>query len=375
MDRDSVRLFSKPTTSAGISPTGTRAGPSSTGKMPTEIASAKAGAASRTFPTAMTSRGPGVMSQAPVIGRANGVVRTGVGPAAKGPAIPGGNATVTQNPGVAPAAAPATAVGAVPTSYGPAFAVGQTAQPASANSFTIGPGPGFPVAEIGASRGVPKVGTGAPMPFSPVLESALFADSEGDEEPDYELSDTTILDVNPYLLLPLSGCNFFFIAASVLVFLGALYAYFDQVSTPTATSANTWLVYLLLHLEIVLMVLSLGVFIVASIGFIGALRENIELLDLYTTLQGSFVTTEAVFIVMLFFLPIIGREFVISHITTEFIVHYRDKLDYQREIDYVQSSLHCCGMTDNSYGDWNANPYFNCSPTNPSAERCSVPPS
>nr|XP_037290005.1 uncharacterized protein LOC119184960 [Rhipicephalus microplus] len=79
MDRDSVRLFSKPTTSAGISPTGTRAGPSSTGKMPTEIASAKAGAASSTFPTAMTSRGPGVMSQAPVIGRANGVVRTGVG--------------------------------------------------------------------------------------------------------------------------------------------------------------------------------------------------------------------------------------------------------------------------------------------------------
>nr|XP_037290003.1 translation initiation factor IF-2-like [Rhipicephalus microplus] len=141
------------------------------------------------------------------------------GPAAKGPAIPGGNATVTPNPGVAPAAAPATAVGAVPTSYGPAFAVGQTAQPASANSFTIGPGPGFAVAEIGASRGVPTVGTGAPMPFSPVLESALFADSEGDEEPDYELSDTTILDVNPCLLLPLSGCNFFFIAGAQFNFM------------------------------------------------------------------------------------------------------------------------------------------------------------
>ncbi|KAL3212618.1 hypothetical protein MRX96_008027 [Rhipicephalus microplus] len=273
--------------------------------MSTDIASAKAGAAASAFPAAMTFRGPGVIPQAPVIGRASCVVRTGVGatsiatpgyatspvlaevwPAAKGPAVPGGNATVTPNPIVAPASAPATAVGAVPTSYGPAFGV-----------------------------------------------------------------------------------------ASVVVFLGALYAYFDQEATPTATSANTWLVYLLLHLEIVLMVLSLGVFIVASIGFIGALRENIELLDLYNTLQGSFVTTEAVFIVMLFFLPTIGREFVISHITTEFIVHYRDKLDYQREIDYVQSSLHCCGMTDNSYRDWNANPYFNCSPTNPSAERCSVPPS
>ncbi|KAL3212614.1 hypothetical protein MRX96_008023 [Rhipicephalus microplus] len=78
MDRDSMRLFSKPTTSAGISPTWTRVGRSSTGKMPTEIASAKARAASGTFPTAMTSRGPGVTSQAPVIGRANGVIRTGV---------------------------------------------------------------------------------------------------------------------------------------------------------------------------------------------------------------------------------------------------------------------------------------------------------
>ncbi|KAL1477390.1 hypothetical protein MTO96_035765 [Rhipicephalus appendiculatus] len=277
------------------------------------------------------------------------------------------------NPVVAPAAA-APAAGAVPTSYGPAL-VGTTAPPAAADSFAIGPGPGFGPAGIVENRGVPTAGTGVTAPFSPVLVSEVFEDSESGEEPAYELSDTTILDVDPCLLLPLSGCNFFFIVASVVVFLGALYAYFDQESTPAATSANTWLVYLFLHLEIVLMVLSLGVFIVSSIGFIGALRENIALLDVYATLQGTFVSAEVVFIVMLFFLPIIGREFVISHITTEFIVHYRDKLDYQREIDYVQESLHCCGMTDNTYRDWNANPYFNCSPTNPSPERCSVPPS
>ncbi|KAH9375781.1 hypothetical protein HPB48_019143 [Haemaphysalis longicornis] len=32
-------------------------------------------------------------------------------------------------------------------------------------------------------------------------------------------------------------------------------------------------------------------------------------------------------------------------------------------------------MTEQSYRDWNVNPYFNCSLVNPSAERCSVPPS
>ncbi|KAH7972802.1 hypothetical protein HPB52_017300 [Rhipicephalus sanguineus] len=389
MDTDNTRLFSKMTTRSGISPPGTGARAPTAGRKSTDIAGAKAGAAGGTFRVVMSPRGPDVAAGPTATGKRpsqplpppaafpqSSAARPSQshGPGAAGAAIPGSSPTVATNPGVAPAAA-ATDVCTLPTSTGPALGVANTAPPARADFFAIGPGPGFGPAGIGANYGVPTTGTSVSTPFSPVLDSELFADSESREEPEYELSDTTILDVNPCLLLPLSGCNFFFIVASVVVFLGALYAYFDQESTPAATSANTWLVYLFLHLEIVLMVLSLGVFIVASIGFIGALRENIDLLDLYTTLQGAFVSAEVVFIVTLFFLPLIGREFVISHITTELIVHYRDKLDYQREIDYVQSSLHCCGMTDNTYRDWNANPYFNCSPTNPSAERCSVPPS
>ncbi|KAK8764218.1 hypothetical protein V5799_033173 [Amblyomma americanum] len=149
----------------------------------------------------------------------------------------------------------------------------------------------------------------------------------------------------------------------------------EQEPTHASTSVNTWLVYLFLHLETVFMAASLVVFVVASIGFLGALRQNVTLLDMYSTLQGAFVTAELVFIILAFFLPLIGREFVISHITTELIVHYRDNTDYRNEIDYVQSTLRCCGMTENAYRDWNANAYFNCSPTNPSAERCSVPAS
>lgn len=44
-------------------------------------------------------------------------------------------------------------------------------------------------------------------------------------------------------------------------------------------------------------------------------------------------------------------------------------------VNYVQSVLHCCGVTQESYRDWNENPYFNCSVHNPSTERCSVPSS
>lgn len=221
----------------------------------------------------------------------------------------------------------------------------------------------------------PTPGTVA-SPFSPVIEAELFeSESESINEPLYELSDTTILDVNPSLLLPLSGCNFFLIVVSTVLFLGSLYAYLEEEPTSASTSPNTWLVYMFLHLEIAFMAVALVVFVVASVGLLGALRENVTLLDTYSTLQGAFVSAEVVFVILVFFLPIIGREFVISHITTELIVYYRDNPDYRKEIDYVQSTLRCCGMTDNAYRDWNANAYFNCSPTNPSAERCSVPPS
>ncbi|KAG0413560.1 hypothetical protein HPB47_009293 [Ixodes persulcatus] len=38
-----------------------------------------------------------------------------------------------------------------------------------------------------------------------------------------------------------------------------------------------------------------------------------------------------------------------------------------------QEDLKCCGLSDKSFRDWNDNMYFNCSRSNPSYERCSVP--
>ncbi|KAK2150146.1 hypothetical protein LSH36_421g02018 [Paralvinella palmiformis] len=52
------------------------------------------------------------------------------------------------------------------------------------------------------------------------------------------------------------------------------------------------------------------------------------------------------------------------------ITNYRDDLDLQNLIDWVQGDwLKCCGVQD--YNDWNKNIYFNCS--SPSRERCGVP--
>ncbi|KFO55396.1 Tetraspanin-33, partial [Corvus brachyrhynchos] len=61
----------------------------------------------------------------------------------------------------------------------------------------------------------------------------------------------------------------------------------------------------------------------------------------------------------------------VSEIINGAIVHYRDDLDLQNLIDFGQKEFSCCGGV--SYKDWSQNMYFNCTATNPSHERCSVP--
>ncbi|KAF5904743.1 tetraspanin-33-like [Clarias magur] len=77
------------------------------------------------------------------------------------------------------------------------------------------------------------------------------------------------------------------------------------------------------------------------------------------------------------------------------IVHYRDDLDLQNLMDYIQQEaseltacvcinnlpasndygltlkFRCCGW--NNYTDWSWNMHFNCTQRNPSNERCAVP--
>nr|XP_054927987.1 angiomotin-like [Dermacentor andersoni] len=366
---EAARLFAKP--SFAFLPIGAAARTTAAGRPTGDFANANMGAAGGSTPAGLASQGPAVMPQAAVArpsadqAKANVVAATraaSLGASSVTPVVTVKRPSVLPPPAPAPqpgtspkiqpptgplpqSQAPATP-GAAARGFGATTAAGQAASaagpvgsgpPASGAVAIASPASPAPVtigsasmpAATSASGAASMVGFSAGSPFSPILESELFADSESGEEPEYELSDTTILDVNPCLLLPLSGCNFLLIVASVIFFLGALYAYFDQESTPASSSTNTWLVYLFLHLETVFMVVSLIVFLVASVGFLGALRENVVLLDMYTTLHGSFITAELVFTFIVFFLPVIGREFVLSHITTELIVHYRDNPDYQ----------------------------------------------
>ncbi|KAH7934690.1 hypothetical protein HPB51_028945 [Rhipicephalus microplus] len=58
------------------------------------------------------------------------------------------------------------------------------------------------------------------------------------------------------------------------------------------------------------------------------------------------------------------------------VVQYRDAPDIENLVDTVQRYLKCCGMTHRNFRDWENNiSYFHCNLSNPSHERCSVPPS
>ncbi|XP_077977869.1 tetraspanin-33-like [Glandiceps talaboti] len=110
------------------------------------------------------------------------------------------------------------------------------------------------------------------------------------------------------------------------------------------------------------------VFVIAFFGCIGALRQNICLLRTF------YVLVIIVFLLQVCIgaLTLVFREQVRENVVVimhRAIVSYRDDLDLQNAVDFVQEELKCCGGI--SYSDWKLNLYFNC--TSPAPSACGVP--
>uniref|UniRef100_A0A4X2LAJ7 Tetraspanin n=1 Tax=Vombatus ursinus TaxID=29139 RepID=A0A4X2LAJ7_VOMUR len=122
----------------------------------------------------------------------------------------------------------------------------------------------------------------------------------------------------------------------------------------------------------VVLVLIVGVvmFTLGFAGCVGALRENICLLQFFC---GA--------IVLIFFLELavavlafLFQDWVRDRFKEFFEINiksYRDDIDLQNLIDSLQKANQCCG----AYGpeDWDLNVYFNCSGESYSREKCGVP--
>uniref|UniRef100_A0A8B9YU03 Tetraspanin 14 n=1 Tax=Bos mutus grunniens TaxID=30521 RepID=A0A8B9YU03_BOSMU len=122
----------------------------------------------------------------------------------------------------------------------------------------------------------------------------------------------------------------------------------------------------------VVLVLMVGVvmFTLGFAGCVGALRENICLLNFFcSTIVLIFFLELAVAVLAFLFQDWVRdrfREFFESNIRS-----YRDDIDLQNLIDSLQKANQCCG----AYGpeDWDLNVYFNCSGASYSREKCGVP--
>ncbi|KAB0402902.1 hypothetical protein E2I00_006096 [Balaenoptera physalus] len=122
----------------------------------------------------------------------------------------------------------------------------------------------------------------------------------------------------------------------------------------------------------VVLVLMVGVvmFTLGFAGCVGALRENICLLNFFcSAIVLIFFLELAVAVLAFLFQDWVRdrfREFFESNIRS-----YRDDIDLQNLIDSLQKANQCCG----AYGpeDWDLNVYFNCSGASYSREKCGVP--
>ncbi|XP_075724072.1 tetraspanin-33-like [Rhipicephalus microplus] len=184
----------------------------------------------------------------------------------------------------------------------------------------------------------------------------------------------TPTEVNPWTRYPVILVNLgIFVIATVFVCMCvySIYLRWDDVSVGRGTP----LVSLVVNVDVPLLAFVAYLSFVASLGFLGALRENICCLYCYDWMLFVMMCTCSVAFVLLIIMPFLATRDLQSVVSIELIERYRDNADFTRLVDYIQSQYKCCGVTEAAYLDWNSNIYFNCSKTNPSAERCSVPPS
>lgn len=127
------------------------------------------------------------------------------------------------------------------------------------------------------------------------------------------------------------------------------------------------------NISLILVCFGIIVFSMSFAGCLGALRENLCLLKLYSLMLLLLFIGEIVLSTVAFTQPLILSKYFKDKLSKEPLIKYRDDANLQNIIDYVQEELKCCGIGDKGYLEWGSNIYFNCSATNPSSERCSVP--
>lgn len=110
------------------------------------------------------------------------------------------------------------------------------------------------------------------------------------------------------------------------------------------------------------------IFILAFLGCIGSLRENLTMLKIFEYSIDFIMFLQLGAAIGIY----LAKEQVkngVKNALVKTIPQYRDDVDLQSIIDFFQENVKCCGV--NNYMDWDKNIYFNCS--SPGSEACGVP--
>ncbi|XP_034079278.1 tetraspanin-33b isoform X2 [Gymnodraco acuticeps] len=134
--------------------------------------------------------------------------------------------------------------------------------------------------------------------------------------------------VNPWIRYFLFFFSFLFWAFSLLIVAIGVYA---KVQKATDTVRDTFLI----DPAVILIVVGVVMFFITFCGCIGALRENIHLLKTFSfTLTFVFLTQLAISIMGFFYSD--QTRGALGKFVKKAIVHYRDDLDLQNLMDYIQ---------------------------------------
>ncbi|KAG7247554.1 hypothetical protein CRUP_026617 [Coryphaenoides rupestris] len=149
-------------------------------------------------------------------------------------------------------------------------------------------------------------------------------------------------------------CYVFWVSSSVLVAVG-VYAKIAKEKVDPA---------------LILIVIGSVMFFMNVFGCLGALRNA-------TCLLRTFLGILVVILLLQIAVTVLGYLFTerviqrTEKLMLRAVVRYREDLDLENVIDFIQKKFQCCGVQ--GYTDWSFNAYFNCSETNPSLEACAVP--
>ncbi|CAN7941463.1 unnamed protein product, partial [Ixodes hexagonus] len=193
------------------------------------------------------------------------------------------------------------------------------------------------------------------------------------------LSSTVREDVNLVKRATIVGINLIFVLVSIIVLWASFFTVRSRQGYPVAF---WWHLFtrplaftIIMHFEVPMIIGGALAVVTSSFGFLGALRENTFFLAWYNRGVAVCIVISGVGAIALYFFPTALRNYFRSGKHVDFIHSYRDSADLQNIIDRLQVSFRCCGISDQSFRDWDHNRYFSCDQENQSRERCSVPAS